>query len=271
MEMLWIGLAVLVGLLILYALVVMGRRGNPRLKSLRDFGYAHRGLHGDGVPENSMIAFRKALEQGYGIELDLHLLKDGDLAVIHDHPLERTTGSEGVIEELCAGDLTNYRLEGTEEAIPTFRQVLSLFDGKAPLIVELKATQNNYKALVDAAMAQLKDYRGAYCIESFDPRCIWYLRTRYPQVVRGQLTENYFKSQGKLPWILKLFMTYQLFNFLTCPDFVAYRFSDRKNMGNFLVRKLWGVQGVTWTLKTPEEYKMAVKEDYLPIFEGFTP
>ena len=271
MEIVWIVLSVIVGLFLLYILMVMGRSGNPGLKKLRGWSYAHRGLHDESRPENSMAAFRSALEHGYGIELDIHLLKDGNLAVIHDHPLVRTTGAEGMIEDLTTEDLTNYRLEGTAEVIPTFRQVLELFDGKAPLIVELKATKGNHGALVDAAMAQLKDYKGSYCIESFDPRCIHYLKKHYPKVVRGQLTENFVRGKGKLPWILKFIMTHQLMNFLIRPDFVAYKFADRKTFGNFLVRKLWRTQGVTWTLKKPDDHKQAVREGWIPIFEDYEP
>ena len=256
---------------LLYFLAVMGRTDHPGLAKLRGWSFAHRGLHKEGVPENSIAAFRSALEKGYGIELDIHLLKDGNLAVIHDHPLLRTTGAEGNIEELTTEDLQNYRLEGTEEVIPTFRQVLELFDGKAPLIVELKATNDNYGVLVDTAMAQLQGYQGAYCVESFDPRCIRYLKEHYPSVVRGQLAENFMISKGKLPKHLKFLLTHQLFNFLLQPDFVAYKFDDRKTLGNFLVRKVWGVQGVTWTLKNPESHKTALQEGWIPIFEDYEP
>ena len=264
-------LLVLLLLSLLYFLAVMGRTNHPGLEKLRGWSYAHRGLHKAGVPENSMAAFQNALEKGYGIELDIHLLKDGNLAVIHDHSLLRTTGQEGTIEDLTTEDLKNYRLEGTDEIIPTFRQVVELFDGKAPLIVELKATNDNYGALVDTAMAQLKDYQGAYCVESFDPRCVRYLKAHYPYVVRGQLTENFIAGKGNLPWFLKFCLTHQLFNVLLQPDFVAYKFADRVNLGNFLVRKVWSVQGVTWTLKTPEAHKTAVEEGWIPIFEDYEP
>ncbi len=271
MGILFTVFSVLAGLLLLYCLAVMGRHGNPRLKALQGWSYAHRGLHGPGVPENSMAAFRRALDCGYGIELDLHLLRDGNLAVIHDHSLVRTTGAQEKIEQLSTQDLKNYRLEGTGETIPTFREVLALFDGKAPLVVELKATGNNYGRLVDTAMAQLKDYPGAYCVESFDPRCVRHLCRHYPKVVRGQLTENFVKGKGPLPFVMKFCLTHQLFNFLTRPDFVSYKFDDRKTFGNLLVRRLWRVQGVTWTLKNLDQHKAACKEGWLPIFEDYAP
>ena len=83
-----------------YLLALKGRTGHPGLGELRGWNYAHRGLHGAGVPENSLAAFRAAVEHGYGAELDVHLLKDGGLAVIHDSRLERTTGKPGKVEEL---------------------------------------------------------------------------------------------------------------------------------------------------------------------------
>lgn len=258
-------------ILLLYILAVRGRKGHPGLKDLRGWSYAHRGLHDKSRPENSMSAFRAALEKGYGIELDVHLLKDGNLAVIHDSLLKRTTGAQGKVEELTTEQLKNYKLEGTEETIPTFRQVLDLFDGKAPLIVELKTDGKNYAALTGATCDMLRHYKGAYCLESFDPRCIRWLRKNRPELIRGQLTENFVAGKSKLPWSLKFLLTHQLMNFLILPDFVAHRFADRKNLSNFLVRGLWGVQGVAWTLKTPTEHEAAIREGWIPIFEDYEP
>ena len=254
----------------LYVLALQGRTGHPGLDSLRGWYYAHRGLHDAEKPENSMAAFRAALEHGYGIELDIHLMKDGNLAVIHDTSLKRTAGTDVKITELTTEELANYRLEGTEEMIPTFRQVLDLYAGKAPLIIELKA-DDNVEALVDAAVKAMEGYNGPYCMESFDPRCIHVLKKKYPQIIRGQLTENFFATNSKLPAPLKWALKNQVMNVLNLPDFVAYKFRYRKNLSNALVRKFWGVQGVTWTLKTKEEFDEAVAEGWLPIFEGFIP
>ena len=262
----------LVLIILLYALSTMCRKGHPGLQSLRCWSYAHRGLHGDGVPENSMEAFRLARDAGYGVELDVHLLADGELAVIHDALLKRTTGAEGYIEDLTAEQLAEYKLEGTEQTIPLFSDVLALFDGKAPLIVELKAERGNCAALCRKACQMLDGYHGDYCMESFDPRCIHWLRKNRPDIVRGQLTENYFKTPGsKLPWYLKFVLANQMLNFMILPDFVAYRFSDRKCFSNFLTENLWGAQSVSWTLKNREQWETAVEENRIPIFEGFRP
>lgn len=266
-----IALIILAIVILLYLFSLSGRTGHPGLKALEGFSYAHRGLHGAGRPENSMAAFRAARDAGYGIELDIHLLADGNLAVIHDSSLKRTTGQEGNIEELKTEDLQSYFLEGTTETIPTFSQVLELYQGKAPLIVELKCANNNYAPLCEKACQMLDGYDGAFCLESFDPRCILWLKQHRPDLIRGQLAENFLKVKSDVPWILRFCLSYQLLNFLTRPDFAAYKFADRKNLSNFLVRKLWNIQGVSWTLKTQAEYDAATAEGYLPIFEGFTP
>lgn len=258
-------------LLAVYAFTVRGRRGHGALAELRKWKFAHRGLHDDVLPENSMGAFRAALENGYGIELDIHLLADGNLAVIHDSALKRTTGAEGIVEDLTTEDLGRYFLEGSNETIPTFREVLDLYEGRAPMIVELKPVGGNHAALTARAVEMLEGWKGLYCMESFDPRCIRWLKMNRPDICRGQLSGNHFTSKDKMSLWLKAVLTWHMENFLCLPDFIAYRFRDRKNFANFLARKLWGVQGVSWTLRTEAEYKAAVKEGWIPIFENFKP
>ncbi len=263
---------ILAALALLYLLSLRGGRRHEGWKKLEGWSYAHRGFHGGGVPENSMAAFRLALEKGYGIELDLHLLSDGGLAVIHDAKLKRTTGADGEIEDLTLADLDNYRLEGTEETVPRFRQVLDLFAGKAPMIVELKAERGNAAALCQAACDALDDYGGPYCIESFDPRCILWLRKNRPDIIRGQLSENFLRSKGgNLAVPTRFLLTNLMMNFLTRPDFIAYNFRDRKGLSPELTRKIWGIRSVSWTLRTKEDYDTALAEGRIPIFENFEP
>lgn len=267
----WIALFILILLAVGYLLAIGGRRNHPDLLKLRGWSYAHRGLHNENCPENSMAAFQAALNAGYGIELDVHLLKDGNLAVIHDALLIRTTGREGRIEDLTTEQLKDYSLEGTAETIPTFQQVLDLFAGKAPLIIELKAESGNHAALTETACRMMENYEGAYCMESFDPRCVAWLRKNRPQIIRGQLAENFFASKSKLSPVIKWLLTAHIANLVTRPDFVAYKFRDRNRLGTTLCRKLHKLQGVSWTIKSQKEYDIAVKDGWIPIFEGFTP
>ena len=142
----------------LFVLSQMGRTSHKGIAALRGWRYAHRGLHGNGIPDNSMEAFRLALEGGYGIELDVHLMKDGTLAVIHDSSLLRTAGVDVKIEDLAKEDLPQYRLEGTDQHIPLFREALDLYEGKAPMIVELKAYHGNHAPLCEAVCKMLDSY-----------------------------------------------------------------------------------------------------------------
>lgn len=259
-------------ILILCVFATICRTGHRGLKTLSKWAYAHRGLHGDGIPENSLKAFRHAVAEGYGAELDVHLLADGNLAVIHDSSLKRTAGADIDIEQLTTEDLQKYYLEDTLECIPEFSQVLSIFEEKAPIIVELKSKGNNVDALCRAVCRYLDDYSGEYCIESFDPRCVFWFRKHRPKVVRGQLAENYFKTENfKLPFLVKILMANHLTNFLTYPDFIAYRFSDRDTLMTRICRDVWKVKGVSWTITNRRDFESAVKDGWVPIFENFNP
>ena len=265
-------LELLLILVILYLLAIRCRSGHAGLKDLQGWSYAHRGLHSPGIPENSMAAFRAALDHGYGVELDVHLLKDGNLAVIHDSLLNRTTGQAGRIEDLTTEDLKHYHLEGTSETIPEFMDVLTLFNGKAPIIVELKPVDGNHAALTEAACKMLESYKGVFCMESFDPRCLVWLKKHRPDIIRGFLSENFFRSKNDMSDGLRFALTHMLTNVVTVPDFVAYHFADRKNTPSTeLCRKLWKAQGVAWTIRTKADYDTAVAEGWLPIFENFKP
>lgn len=270
MHYILIPLSIVALLYLLWRFAIHGRTGHPGLEQLQGWSYAHRGLHGEGVPENSMEAFRKALEGGYGIELDVHLLSDGGLAVIHDSRLDRTTGRTGNVEDLTVQQLEQYRLDGTDQTIPTFSQVLELYGGKAPLVIELKVHDHNVDALCAAACQAMAGYEGPWCMESFDPRCLLWLKKHRPEIIRGQLTENYFATKNTLPFLLKWILSCNLGNFLTKPDFIAYRVEHRSfTRSNRICMKR--MTGVTWTVKTPEEYAAVKKEGWLPIFEGFRP
>lgn len=251
--------------------VVHGRRGAAGWQRLPGTYYAHRGLHGPGVPENSMPAFRAAAQAGYGAELDVHLTADGRLAVFHDGDLSRMCGVEGTVESLSSAVLRELRLAGTTETIPFLEEVVPLFAGKpGGLIVELKSAGGNHAALAEATLRCLDRFSVPYCVESFDPRCLLWLRRRRPEVLRGQLTQNFLKRpEGLDPWN-RLALTGLFYNVCTRPDFVAVRFTDRNLPAVRLSRGL-GVQEALWTLRTAAELETAGREGALAIFEDIHP
>ena len=197
-----------------------GRRDGPGWEKLEGFRYAHRGLHGPGVPENSLAAFRRAAEAGYGAELDVHLTRDGRLVVIHDGDLERMCGVPGRVAEKTAEELAALRLAGSEEHIPLLEEVLPLFAGRAPLVVELKTDRHGAAALARDTVDCLDRFSIDYCVESFDPRPLRWLRRHRPSVLRGQLSQDFHRHpSGQGPWN-RLALTNLFYNAFTRPDFV---------------------------------------------------
>ena len=166
-------------LLTVWLFFLNSRANHPSWAALEHRRYAHRGLHcsADSVPENSLAAFRRAIRHGYGAELDVHLLRDGTLAVFHDSDLKRMTGVTGVLEDCTAQDLAALHLASTPETIPQLCEVLSLYEGTGlPLVVELKSYRGNHRALTERTAKELDKYQIPYCMESFDPRCLMWLR-----------------------------------------------------------------------------------------------
>ena len=203
-----------------------------KLEELKSYLYTHRGFHDKpAIPENSMAAFRRTKERGWGSEMDIHLMKDGNLGIAHDSNLKRVTGADVRIEDLTKEDLENYRLEGTDERIPLFEELL----------------------------------------ESFDPRAVLWFTKNHPEVIRGQLAQDYStEAQVHVSGLMKTMLRDLWFNPLTKPDFVAYRFSDRhnKHLQRYIKR---GGQEVSWIIRTKEDFDKAVKEGSIPIFELFDP
>ncbi len=259
-------------LFLVYLILLYCRKGSPAWATLEKFRYAHRGLHDKehGVPENSLAAFRRAVEHGFGAELDVHLTKDGRLAVIHDDSLKRTAGVDVKASELTAQELAQYRLEGTDEKIPFLEEVLPLFEGKAPLIIELKV-EDNAAALAKATCDMLDRYHVQYCIESFHPSAVRWLAVNRPEICRGQLSTNFLKERSGLNWPAAFVATHLLTSFLTAPDFIAYDLRYRNRLSLKLCRKVWSVREVSWTIRTPEDLTACEGDGCLAIFERFIP
>lgn len=273
--MFWLALIGILPLLCggLWVMATGGRRNHPKWAVFRRFRYAHRGLHdrAAGVPENSLLAFRRALEHGYGVELDVHLTGDGRLAVIHDKNLKRTAGVDAEVSGLSAAELKTFRLEGTGETVPLLEEVLPMFQGGPPLLVELKADYYDVSELVETAVNTLDRFRVNYCIESFHPGVVRWLRLHRPDVCRGQLSQDFWRLRGALSWWQALVMAGLLPNALTRPDFISFHWEHRMAPAVWLCRKLHRLPVFCWTVTDLEEMARLEREGFLVIFEGFQP
>ena len=224
---LFLGAAAAVALPVL--LSAPGRVSKEQKAPFLGWNFAHRGLHraDRSVPENSLEAFRLAGEAGYGAELDVQLSKDGQVVVFHDDTLDRVCSVHGRVDAFTYEELRQMSLCGTEQHIPLFSRVLEVFGGRGPLIVELKTGPRN-RELCEKTLALLKGYRGAVCIESFDPRIVAWFRRHAPRLLRGQLAapmEEYTKDgRGKAHAFI---LSRCLLNILSRPQFIAYKIGPR--------------------------------------------
>lgn len=215
---------------------------------------AHRGLHDStqGVPENSLAAFQRAVERGHAIELDVRRTADNRLVVFHDQTLERMTGVPGEVDRWVLADLKKLRLQGTEEAIPTVEEMLALVNGQVPLLIEIKNDRSSdVGKLEPILMKLLKEYTGQFILESFSPEVLIWLRRNAPQYIRGQLG-SYSKSDKKMDH----YSRYLLFNPMTKPDFIAFNIHSIDYKLRVSCKK-HGVPLVGWTIRTQEDLKRA--------------
>jgi len=240
------------------------------------YDYAHRGLWNTNDPgeanrpENSLAAFRAAVEKGYGIELDVHRTKDGQLVVHHDDSLKRLTGvdiriARSTLEEVRACKLPN------GEPVPTYDEVLDAVAGRIPMVVEVKAEDGNHNELSKAVYERMQRYEGPWCLESFDPLAVKWFRLNAPEVIRGQLA---FDAAGKgknfKEFMRNLGIASMLQNVASRPDFIAFDAKSVKwhSLPIHLLRlmKPWFV---AWTVRSQADMdKLRGKWD-LQIFEKF--
>lgn len=243
---------------------------NREMKKFTRTKYAHRGLHNEERAENSMSAFLAAAEAGYGIELDVRLSKDGKLVVFHDNTLDRVCGIEGRVSDFTAKALARLSLNGTGEGVPLFTDVLDAIDGRVPLLIEIKEETANTDVSA-AVCAVLKNYKGEYLIESFNPFSLRTVRRRMPNVKRGILSTKYLnlkKPESAKFLLLQLLMA----NFLCRPAFVAYDHTHPRAISLKIIRAIFRVPTFAWTVRSREEEVIAHNNGFdTIIFENYLP
>lgn len=293
MGMFLIALKIIVSvvtLTILYLISIKPRLyGRPDYKPFFGHMYAHRGLHNmnpaiqrlknigqsakdiekeEGrFPENSYAAIKRAADLGYGIEFDVHLTKDNIPVVFHDDTLNRICGVKGNLRDYTFEELQQFRLLGTQERIPAFADILKMIDGRVPLIIEYKVEKNADK-LCRICDGILSNYKGLYCIESFHPLAVRWYKIHRPNIVRGQLSEDFTKQKLNIPYFL---LSHLIGNCYASPDFIAYNCKHKNELSRTICRKLYKSLSVAWTVRSQEELDKVSPSFDLFIFEGFSP
>lgn len=183
---------------------------NEKAQWLRDGVLYHRGKHNKYIKENSIEAFKGAISDGLGVELDVRITKDNYVVVSHDDSLKRVYGKDILIEDS--------RYEDVKEYVPLFGDVLNLINDQIGVMVEIKS--NKVGRLEEEVCKILKEYKGRYVIVSFNPMSLKYIRKREPSIIRGQLSYNY--KDSKFNWLMKVALRNLWFNMLSKPHFISY-------------------------------------------------
>lgn len=265
--------AVLSGLYLLAVMPRMTNRADPAPFKTRFF--AHRGLHDNGsdAPENSMAAFRKAVESGFGIELDVQLTADLVPVIFHDPDLLRVCGVNRQVRDCTFAQLQEYTIFGSNERIPALKDFLEMVDGRVPLIVEFKSEDTDM-TLCRIIDPMLKAYKGVYCIESFNPLVLFWYRIHRPGVMRGQLSDGFlhipkYRTFPKAPATISV--QFLIPNFLSKPDFIAYNHMYEGNLSRRICRSLYKAKSAAWTIRSEKELKKVAGAFDVFIFDSFIP
>jgi len=225
---------------------------------------AHRGLHNQTMPENSLPAFQNAIDHGFAIELDLRQLKDGTVVVFHDPNIKRMCGVNASIDKLTKKDLPYFNLNHSTQHIPTLQEVLDLVDNKVPLMIELKPIKNRAK-FAEAVYKILKKYNGRFAVKSFDPRIMLWFRKNTKKIQIGMLSSNFKTTYA--PLFQRIFVKrLTLFNKIK-PDFISYEWNGLPS--KFISSK--GVPILAWTIRSKKQEKTVMQYAKTVIFENYIP
>ena len=225
---------------------------------------AHRGLHNDIYPENSLGAYENAIKYGFAIELDIRVLKDGNLVIFHDDNLNRMCGINKKLENITLEEMKEYKLKNTEYTIPTLQEVLTLVDGKVPIMMELKPVSRKMK-ITQRVYDVIKDYKGDIAVKSFNPLYMLWYKKNAPQILRGMLS-SYFHNTN-LPKIYRFLIKRLTFYDRIKPDFISYDFTNLPN--KYIKNKNTPI--LAWTITSPQEEMEAMQFANNIIFQDYIP
>ena len=236
---------------------------------------AHRGLHdhANGVIENSLSAFRAAINAGYGIELDVQRSADDAAVVFHDDDMRRLTDATGAFRDHSAATLGRTTLRGSTDTIPTLKDVLALVAGKVPLLVEIKENWNRMEdtdgILETPVAAALDGYAGPVAVMAFNPHCIAHMARLAPDLPRGLTTEAYdpvlnAPIPAEVCDHLRAIPDYDR----TLSSFISHQVSDLARP-RVAALKTQGAAILCWTVRSPETEAMARQIADNVTFEGY--
>lgn len=226
---------------------------------------AHRGLHDENIPENSIPAFERAISGGFNIEIDVHLTADNQLVVFHDADLNRVCGVDKQVKDCTVDELKTYRLKDTDNTIPTLDEFLALVDGKVGILCEVKGINPFDLDIAKATVERFKTYNGNVALQSFNAGAVSYFR-KHSDRPFGQLITWGWKDAvkcAKMNWMGKLHICK-----ISKPQFIAYDVRTYLDAEKYINKaRKQGKKLLLWTINTPEKLDLAIKVADNIIFE----
>lgn len=235
---------------------------------LTDWPIAHRGLHDDGIPENTLGSFEAAIDAGYTIELDVRETADGVPVVYHDRTLRRLTGRDVVVSEATWDDVRDLTLLDSGEGVPRLSDALATIDGQVPVLVEVKS-QGRPGRLEATTTARLDSYDGPFAVQSFNPLSVAWFRRYRPDWARGQCG-GFLNGVNSVNPVERLVAKRLLANWYSRPDFVSYQ-HDRLPYGPVTRRNEQGLPILAWTITSQSDFERALEYADNVIFEDIRP
>lgn len=233
---------------------------------------AHRGLFDNpSVPENSLSAFQKAVDNDFAIELDVQMTTDDQLVVFHDASLLRMCGVDRKLVDCSYEELSQLKLLNSDEKIPLFSEVLKVLKPDIPLVIEIKS-EGRYIETTQKTIDMMKGYQGIYSMQSFSPWITRYLKMNAPQIIRGQLAYDCVRDKNsKLPVILEILGAYLMFDIYCKPHYIAYDHKTSDNLSFQIVSRLFKAECFAWTIQSQEDLDKMKHLYRCFIFDSFIP
>lgn len=236
---------------------------------------AHRGLHDApmGVIENTGSAFAAAVAGRYGIECDVQLSGDGEAMVHHDDALGRLTDGHGRLADMTAAALQAVPFHQTADRMLTLGALCDLVAGRVPMVIEIKSRFDGDRRLAQRTAAVLAGHAAPVAVMSFDPAVIETIRHAAPHLARGIVAERYYSHAewDALPPARKRALAWLTHAPRTRPQFIAFAVKDLPAAVPLIARRLFGLPLLTWTVRSEDDRRVAMRFADQMIFEGWRP
>ncbi|MDD6155326.1 MAG: glycerophosphodiester phosphodiesterase [Eubacteriales bacterium] len=216
--------------------------------------FAHRG-YSDKYPENTMLAYEKAVEAGAdGIEMDVQMSKDGELVIMHDEAVDRTTNGHGLVKDLTLAELkqldASYKFGDKYgvNRVPTLREFFRFVKMTGIMVnVELKTGVYTYDGIEEKTLAMIDEFglRDKIIISSFNHYSVMKMKKMAPDMKYGLLEESWIIGMPAYAEDLKVNYLHPVFNSVSEEMF-------RESSG-------YGIGINTWTVNDPAEMERLLK------------